>query len=125
MPRVVHFDVPVDDPDRAIVFYSTVFGWKIEKWAGPQDYWLIATGGSEQPGIDGGMMKREAPVVTVVNSIDVPSVDDFAERVIAAGGKVVMPKTAIPGVGYLAYCQDTEGNTFGIMQSDESVKATG
>ena len=86
------------------------------------DYWLVMTGPTDQPGIDGAIMRREQPAATTVNIVDVPSVDDFAAKVTANGGKLLTPKTTIPGVGYLYYCQDTEGNTFGIMQSDESAQ---
>ncbi len=122
MSRVVHFEIPVDDPDRAVGFYSKVFGWQINKWEGPMDYWLITSGGGDEPGIDGAIMKREGPVTTVVNSISVPSVDEFMNKVTANGGKVLMPKTPIPGVGYFTYCQDTEGNMFGIIEGDKSVQ---
>lgn len=122
MSRVVHFEIPVDDPDRAVGFYSKVFGWQINKWEGPMDYWLITSGGGDEPGIDGAIMKREGPVTTVVNSISVPSVDEFIDKVTANGGKVLMPKTPIPGVGYFTYCQDTEGNMFGIIEEDKSVQ---
>jgi predicted enzyme related to lactoylglutathione lyase len=59
-------------------------------------------------------------MIGAVNTINVSSVDDFTTKIVANGGKVVMPKWAVPGVGYVAYCQDTEGNTFGIMQEDTS-----
>ena len=118
MPRVVHFEISADDPERATSFYSEVFGWKIDKWDGPQDYWLAATG--EGPGIDGAIMRRDPGMPPVINTIDVASVDDTVGRIAASGGKVAMPKMTVPGVGYLAYCMDTEGNMFGIMQRDES-----
>jgi predicted enzyme related to lactoylglutathione lyase len=122
MSRVTHFEIPADDPERAIRFYSKVFGWKIKKWEGPVDYWLVTTGSDKEPGINGAIMKKSDPAMSVINSIDVKSVDAFLKKVIAAGGKTIMPKTPIPGVGYFAYCQDTEGNMFGMMQSDKSVK---
>jgi predicted enzyme related to lactoylglutathione lyase len=118
IPRVIHFEINVDQPERAIRFYTDVFGWKIWKWEGPEDYWLITTG-EGQPGIDGALMKRMNPSATTVNTIEVPSVDDFVAKITANGGKVVAPKVAIPGVGYFAHCQDTEGNTFGIIQEDK------
>ncbi len=121
MPRVVHFEFVVDDPDRAIQFYTDVFGWEISKWDGPQEYWLVRTGPSEQPGIDGGFMLRQEGM-QVVNTIDVDSVDTFLERISARGGQVVVPKMAVPQVGYMAYCTDTEGNLFGIMQADMSAQ---
>ena len=120
MPRVVHFEVPADDPGRAIQFYSRVFGWSVNKWQGPMDYWLIQSGQADEPGIDGAIARRQEPVTSVVNTIDVPSVDECVNRVVANDGKVIVPKRAVPGVGYLAYCRDTEGNLFGLMQSDES-----
>jgi len=123
MPRVVHFEIPVDDPERGTKFYQKVFDWKIDKWNGPEDYWLITTGAKDEPGIDGAIVRRSlGPGATTVNTIDVPSLDTFTQRVTAAGGKIVMPKTTIPGVGYLAYCADTEGNVFGMMQSDPSAR---
>ena len=117
MPRVVHFELSADDPERATKFYSEVFGWQINKWDGPEDYWLVTTGDAGTPGIDGAIMRR-MPGATVINTLDVPSVDEYVAKITAAGGTVVAPKMAIPGIGYFAYCNDTEGNTFGIMQSD-------
>lgn len=120
MPRVIHFEINVDEPERAVKFYKDVFGWKVDKWEGPIEYWLITTGKSDQPGIHGALMRRMNPSATTINTIDVPSVDDFISKVANAGGKVISPKQAIPGIGYLAYCQDTEGNVFGIMQEDKT-----
>lgn len=122
MPRVVHFEIFVENPERSTKFYSDVFGWKIKKWEGPIDYWLITTGPDEQSGINGGIAKRDNPSQSTINTIDVPSVDDFTDKITKAGGKIITPKMAIPGVGYMAYCQDTEGNTFGIMQEDPSAQ---
>ena len=116
MPRVVHFELPAENPERAIDFYTKVFGWTIKKWDGPMDYWLVMTGPDDQPGIHGAIMRPSEIATKVINSIDVPSVDEFTEKIIRNGGKVVAPKMEIPGVGYFAYCQDTEGNTFGIIQ---------
>src|SRR5271165_4893818 len=121
MPRVIHFEVSADDPQRAADFYSRVFGWAIQKWAGPEDYWLVKTGEAPEPGIDGGIFRRKGPV-NYVNTVAVESVDACAASIEAAGGKVVVPKRAIPGVGYLVYCQDPEGNVFGIMQPDKAAR---
>ena len=119
MPRVVHFEIGADDPQRAVAFYRDVFGWDFQKWDGPMDYWMVKTGPDGQMGINGGICDRQGQVGHV-NTIDVPSVDVFAERILAGGGKVVMPKQPIPGIGFLAYCQDTEGYTFGIMEFDRA-----
>ena len=88
---------------------------------GPMDYWLIQTGPDVQPGINGGMFRRMGPVGHV-NTIDVPSVDEFAAKIVSHGGEIVLPKRAIPGVGWLAYAKDTEGSIFGIMQADKSAQ---
>lgn len=122
MPRVVHFDISADDPGRALRFYREVFGWKAQKWNGPFDYWLIKTGEPNEPGIDGGLARREHAGDSVTNFVDVTSVADISTRIVVNGGKIVQPKRTIPGVGYLAVCLDTEGNLFGIMQRDESVR---
>jgi predicted enzyme related to lactoylglutathione lyase len=118
MPRVIHFEIPADDPARAVKFYEAVFGWKVEKWDGPADYWLAMTGEEGQPGINGAITGRGEPTTVVVNTMDVASVDDSIAQVVANGGSVLMPKMPVPGVGYLAYGRDTEGNAFGMMQND-------
>ena len=120
MPRVIHFEINADDPERAVAFYQKVFGWKIQKWEGPADYWLVTTGEEGEPGINGGIMRRMAPEAGTYNTVDVPSVDDFLKKVEQAGGKVVMGKRPIPGVGHMAYCADSEGNVFAIMQEDKT-----
>jgi predicted enzyme related to lactoylglutathione lyase len=129
MPRVVHFEIHADDVARAKKFYEDVFGWTIEKWEGPMEYWNIMTGGEEEPGIDGGLMKRQGKTPgeeTTINSyvctIDVPNIDEYLNSIQQHGGKVAMEKGAIPGIGWLAYCFDTEKNIFGIMQSDTDAK---
>ena len=121
MPRVVHFEIPADNPERASAFYKKAFGWKIEKWPGPMDYWMVNTGPDSAPGINGGLMKK-GNVTTTTNTIGVDSVDAAITAVTNAGGKLIMPKTPIPTVGYFAYCEDTEGNLFGVMQPDPNAK---
>lgn len=122
MSRVIHFDLSADDPERAATFYKKVFGWKVDKWQGPSNYWLMTTGDEKEPGITGGVAERIKPNDTTAVIFDVPSVDEFAERVKACGGEIREKKQTIPGVGYLVMCLDTEGNTFGIMQINQSVK---
>jgi uncharacterized protein len=124
MPRVVHFEIGLDEVERALQFYHEVFGWHARKWEGPEDYWLLVTG-DEGPGINGGLYRRHEGMRfnAHVNTIDVPSVEDYLSRVESAGGKAVTKKITLPGVGYLAYCEDTEGNTFGIMQADSTAAA--
>lgn len=73
MSRVVHFEIPADDPERSIKFYETVFGWTIEKWDGPIEYWLIITGDEDKPGIDGGLAHRkiQKPVLKTLSTLKI------------------------------------------------------
>ncbi len=122
MPRPIHFDMVADDPKRAMRFYETVFGWKFQKWDGPMEYYMATTGDEKEPGINGGISRKGESGMPNMNTIGVPDVNSFSSKVQSGGGKVLQPKTAIPGVGWFATCQDTEGNIFGIIQRDEKAK---
>ena len=129
MSRVVHFEIHVENPERAMQFYATLFGWKFTQWAG-QRYWLITTGDPAAPGINGGLLPRPIPggplagahVNAFVCTVDVDDVDKHVERALASGGIIALPRMAVPTVGWLAYCKDTEGNIFGMMQMDPNAK---
>lgn len=116
MPRVVHFELPADDPQRLASFYADVFGWKITSWDGPVEYLLVNTGDDSEQGIDGAILTRDAPVDATTNIVGVDDVDRFSQLVEDSGGEIVRPKTRIPGVGAVAYCRDPEGNLFGIFE---------
>ncbi len=123
MPRVVHFEIHAADPERAVNFYKTLFDWQFQKWEGPMDYWVVTTGPDDQPGINGGLVRRQGEidgqtVIAYVCTVDVADVDASANKATSSGGEVVVPKMPIPGVGWLVYCKDTEGNLFGMMQAD-------
>lgn len=122
MSRVIHFEVPADDTARARRFYEQVLGWRFQQWDGPFEYWMATTGPGEHPGIDGALMVRQAPGQGTVNVVSVESVDETIRVVEAAGGKTVVQKMAVPGVGWVAYFVDTENNTFGVMQPDPAAK---
>lgn len=127
MHRVIHFEIHADDPPRAVKYYSELLGWQFQSWGGPMEYWLITTGTQDQPGINGGLIRRRGPidgqaVIAYVCTVDVPNVDAYTQRAIAGGGQVVVPKMAIPGLGWLVYCKDTEGNIFGMIQDDKNAK---
>jgi hypothetical protein len=122
MNRVVHFEIPADNPDRAQTFYADVFGWKFTRWDGPMDYRLAKTGDDKDRGIDGAILPRQAPGASVVNTVSVPSLDASLKTVEKAGGKVILPRMTVPGVGYVAYASDTEGNPFGMLQPDANAK---
>lgn len=121
MSRVVHFEIPIDDPDRASTFYHAVFGWEAQKW-GPVQYWPLTTG--QEPGIgpgaEGALTPRvEAPEGVLVY-VDVDDVDAALKTVADAGGTVVHAKSPIQSIGWSAHVRDTEGNLIGLFQSDES-----
>jgi len=118
VPRPIHFEIPAENPERLMNFYSTVFGWKFSKWPGPVDYWIVSTGDPKEPGIDGGILPRRDPAQPCVNTVGVANLDETLKTVESAGGVCVVPKMPIPGVGWLAYCKDNEGNMIGMMQAD-------
>lgn len=125
MSRVVHFEIHAENPDRAAEFYSAVLGWKFTTWGGPMDYRLIETGPADEPGINGGMIKRHGEidgtaVIAYVCTVDVKDLDATLEKALSSGGVLALPKMPVPGIGWLAYAKDTEGNIFGMMQSDPS-----
>jgi predicted enzyme related to lactoylglutathione lyase len=118
---IVWFEIPAENPERANAFYSNLFGWKINPFPGTGDYWHIDTGGADDTP-DGAMKRRKSPQEPVVNYISVDSVDKFADKIAKLGGKISMAKTAVPQMGYFAVCQDTEGNGFGIWETDPNAK---
>lgn len=132
MNRIVHFEIQADDLDRARTFYSSVFGWRIEKWeGGSMEYWMVMTAekDSTELGINGGLLPRptkapakESGANAFVCTVQVEDFDAAAAKIAAAGGGVAMLKFAIPGMAWQGYFTDTEGNTFGIHQSDSRAK---
>ena len=127
MPRVVHFEIHASDPSRAISFYEKLFGWKFQKWDGAMEYWMVITGSDGTPGINGGLLPRRGEldgqaVIAYVCTVDVESIVAAIASAESSGGNVVVPKMAVPGVGWLVYCKDTEGNIFGVMQMDPAAK---
>jgi predicted enzyme related to lactoylglutathione lyase/ketosteroid isomerase-like protein len=119
--RVVHFEIGADDPERCAKFFTEVFGWQITKWDGPQPYWLCTTG-QGAAGINGGIMRHQDGKARTINTIEVESIEAAIERVKKAGGDVCVPKMPAPGVGWLAYCTDTEGGIHGVFVPDPAAK---
>ena len=132
MNRIVHFEIHAEDPERVARFYRDVFGWDIKEWVIPgvempaeNRYWLVSTGPESEPGINGGILFRRGPapadgqaVNAYVCTVGVASVDASVEKALSSGATLAVPKMPIKGVGWLAYCKDTEGNIFGLMQDD-------
>ncbi len=132
MNRVVHFEIHADELQRAVDFYKKVFNWTIDQWPGlGYEYWMVMTAekDSKEPGINGGLLKRPAPLAkemcgsnAFVCTVQVDSFDDVAKKIEEAGGKVAMPKFALAGMAWQGYFIDTEGNTFGLHQADSNAK---
>jgi predicted enzyme related to lactoylglutathione lyase len=122
VPKMIHFEIPADNVDRAVKFYADVFGWKAQKYAGsPTDYRTVTTGDEKEMGINGAIMAR-GQEKCVIDTIGVPDVDKFLKKITAAGGKALTKKMPVPGMGYFAYFQDTEGNKLGVFTVDMSAK---
>jgi predicted enzyme related to lactoylglutathione lyase len=119
--NVVWFDIATDDIKRAKTFYTKLFGWKIGPIPGLPDYLHIDTGGPDASP-DGGMMPRKAPQQAITNYISVPSVAKAAAKAVKLGGKICVPKTAVPQMGYFVVCLDTEGNQFALWEMNQKAK---
>ena len=112
---IVHFEIPATDPEALAAFYHGLFGWKLERWEGGGDYWMIETA-PENRGMNGGMMRRERPEQQPINYISVESVAEFSRKIEDLGGTITMPKTEVPKMGYFALAVDPQGNRFGVWE---------
>lgn len=127
MKPVVHFEIPIDEQERAKKFYSSVFEWDLQEMPFQDDVYIFATTSpvdenymhKEKGAINGGIFKRSKELPNPIITIGVPSIDDFAEKIESAGGKVIVPKGEVPDMGYYAYFKDTEGNILGIWENME------
>jgi uncharacterized protein len=121
----IYFEIQVDRPQRAIDFYSKVFGWEFSEVKGlPVSYWRIETGGSR-----GGLLARPAKTPppqsgtnALVCSLQVEDFDATAKTIGQLGGIVALPKFAVPHTCWQGYFVDPEGNTFGIFEVDENAR---
>lgn len=124
MNRVTHFEIYTDKPEAVQPFYRDVFGWKFQKFeGGPIEYWLVTTGDDKEPGINGGMTRpREGQTPGTTNTVAVTSLDQTIKKINQSGGKICVPKMAIPKIGWLAYAEDPAGNVFGIIEPNTEAK---
>lgn len=130
MNRVVHFEIHATNPTDLIAFYESLFGWSFKRFIPEVEYWSITTGPDDQEGINGGLVKRRGPspieqqaVNTSLCTVQVQSVDETLSKATKLGGSVALPKMPIPGIGWLAYFKDLDGNILGIMNQDPSAQA--
>jgi predicted enzyme related to lactoylglutathione lyase len=132
--RVIHFEIHAENTAKVAEFYRSVFGWEVRRWENPNvDYWIVMTApdGSKEPGVDGGIVKRYGsvtklkgadPMTAFVCTIQVANLDEYVKKIEKAGGRNVVPKMAIPGMAWLCYCIDIEGNRFGLFEADKNAK---
>ncbi|MET3767822.1 putative enzyme related to lactoylglutathione lyase [Marisediminicola sp. UYEF4] len=118
--RVVHFEIPIDDPERAGAFYRDVFGWEVTKW-GPVDYWTMTTGAALGPGAEGALAPRSDAPEGVVIYIGVADIDAAMTKVADAGGTLLTEKMQIPTFRWSAHFRDPDGNMVGLFQQDPDV----
>lgn len=124
MDKVVHFEIPVDDAERARAFYAAAFEWGIQPMEG-FDYTVTMTTPVDattqtptEPGaINGGLRSRTAEAPTPIIVIQVDSIDESLKKVEAEGGSTVLPRTEMQGMGVYAYFKDTEGNVMGLWET--------
>lgn len=127
---VVHFEIPADDPDKLSSFYTSLFGWQINKMPMEGgDYWITQTVPTDEKGmptelggINGGIFKRQAPEQRPINYVNVESVDAYLTKAKSLGASVTLEKMPIPGMGYFAQIVDPQGNALGLFQEDQSAK---
>jgi len=115
--KIVHFEIPVDDPDRAVAFYRDVLGWEVTRF-GDMPYWLVRSGEQDEPGANGAFVLRNDLQRTPVVIAGVPDLESAVERARRGGAQVLQGRLPIPGVGWSAYVVDPEGNTIGLFQDD-------
>ena len=131
MGRLAHFEIHAEDMGRAKNFYEAVFDWNFKDFTSyvGKPYFIVATGNDDEVGIDGGLMLRVGDVPkkgqginAFVSTIIVEDYDAIEDKILSNGGKLVTPKTALPGIAWQGYYFDTEGNILGIHQPDEHAK---
>ena len=121
MPKVIHFELPFDDAQRANKFYADVFGWNSEQF-GDQEYYLQQTGGDDEPYGIGGALTARGDTLNDGGTLVVIGVDDldaYVDKVSAAGCEIITPRTEIPGIGWFANFRDTEGNVVGMFMGND------
>jgi predicted enzyme related to lactoylglutathione lyase len=116
MDKVVHFEVPFDDGERATAFYREAFGWQLDSMPQMQ-YTMVTTTDSESAGINGGMLHRQGPITAPVITIGVDDIDESLARIENLGGKVAIGRQPVGDMGFSAYVHDTEGNLIGLWQN--------
>jgi len=129
--RLVHFEIHVNDMERAKQFYGEVFGWTFEDWSeyAGMPYFGATTGPADELGVNGALVQRRGPAPEpgqplsgYACTMGVGNYDETEAKIVSLGGQIALPKYALPGMAWQGYYLDPEGNVFGIHQPDKSAK---
>jgi len=115
--KVMHFEIPAQNPELLKKFYSNIFDWKFSQWK-DVGFWVALTGKPPEYGIDGGIIDIKEMDIPLTSVIQVDNIDEILEKVVAKGGEIEVPKFFEQGVGYLAYFRDLDKNLFGLREVD-------
>lgn len=121
MAKFVHLEIHSNNIDRTKDFFVNVFGWDFDRWGGPKNYWLLKTGSNEDS-TKITILEKESDFAGVINTIEVPSIEQTLKLVTKNGGKILLKKTPIENTGYIAYFADIDKNVFGLVQKDTFAK---
>jgi len=119
--RVTYFEIASERPEADMKFYREAFGWEFRP-SGENHSWVIKTGDRDDPGIDGKLTQKNDTLQQLVNTITVPDIAEAIRRIDQAGGNMVLPKKAVPHVGWVAFFLDPDGNMFGVMEEDKEAE---
>lgn len=117
--RIVHFEIPADEPKKLISFYRDIFDWTFTQAEGDEEYWTIRTDGSSDA-LDGGLLRKLGPNQKPINFVRVDSLDEHLAKIEKSGGRVLQPKHSVVNRGWYAIAADPEGNSFGLWQDDRA-----
>jgi predicted enzyme related to lactoylglutathione lyase len=115
MGSVVHFEIPTENPEKALDFFKNVFGWTYQSY-GEMEYWLVDSGEGKHPGINGAITKKQHLFQNVINTISIDNIEQIIESIKKNGGEIASEIMEVPNVGRVAYFKDPDGNVHGIIQ---------
>jgi len=120
--NITHFEIPAKEVEKTQKFYSDLFDWEFQHME-EMNYWMFQTkNASGNNAGTGGIMKKESEQHTLTNYINVENIEEKMARVEELGGKIIIPKHPVPGMGWFSHFVDIEGNLMALWQSDENAK---
>lgn len=115
---IVHFEIPAQDTGRARTFWGGLMGYQFQQVEGPFEYHMFQTGENE----GGGIYPKQQGETGLITYFNVDDIEAARQKVTELGGSAE-EKEPVPGMGWYARAQDTEGNGFSLWQSDENAPA--